>query len=63
MNASARPEVLLETDHVQEHHSNPSVDTGPHELCPNEPAPPRGPVGPDAPGGGAFETFGGGAGI
>jgi hypothetical protein len=60
MNASARPEVLRETDHVQENRSNPSVDVVPHERCSNEPVPPRGPVGPDAPGGGAFEALGGG---
>jgi hypothetical protein len=63
MNAPEHPGALRQTDHVPEHRGNPSVHTTPRERCPNEPAPPRRPVGPDTPDEGAFMTFVGGAGI
>jgi hypothetical protein len=63
MNAPERLEVLPERNHVPEHRGNPSAHTTLHELCSNEQAPPRGPVGPYAPDEGAVETFVGGAGI
>jgi hypothetical protein len=63
MNASERPEVLRETDHVREHRATPGVQTVPQEHRPNRQTPPRNPVGPHVPGEAAFETFVGGAGI
>jgi hypothetical protein len=63
MNASARPEVLRETDHVQERRGNPGVDTVLQEFCSNEPTPPRNSPGPYAPDEGTFEIYVGGAGI
>jgi len=63
MNASARPEVLRETGHVQEGRGNPGVDPVLREPYSNEQTPPRDPVGPNAPDDGAFEGFVGGAGI
>jgi hypothetical protein len=63
MNAPERSEILPERNHVQEHRGSPSAQPTLHELCSDEPAPPRGPVGPDAPDEGAVETFVGGAGI
>ena len=63
MNASARPEGLRETDHVQERRSNPGVDTAPQKLCSSEQAPPGNPPGPNVPDEDACDTFVGGAGI
>jgi hypothetical protein len=63
MNASPRPEVLRETDHVQERRGNPGVDTVRQEPCPNEQTPPLNPPGADVPDEGDFETSVGGAGI
>ena len=63
MNAPERSDVLRQTDHVHEHRGNPSAHTTLHEPCPDEQAPPRGPVGAYVPDEGAFEVFVGGAGI
>ena len=63
MNTSARSEVLSETDQVKEHCDNPGVDTLPQRSCLNEQISPRNPVEPSVPDEGAFESFGGGAGI
>ena len=63
MNASACPEVLRDTDHVQERRGNPVVDNVLQELCSNEQTPPRNPLGSYVPDEGAFYTFIGGAGI
>jgi hypothetical protein len=63
MNASAGHEVLSETDQVEGHRGNPSVDTVPQELRSNEQTSPWNPGGPDGPDEGAFTTFVGGAGI
>jgi hypothetical protein len=63
MNALKRSEVLPELDHVHEHRAHPGVHTVPRENRPNQPTPPRSPVGSDVPDEGAFETFADGAGI
>jgi hypothetical protein len=63
MNAPEHFEALRQTDHLQGHPGNPSAYSPPHEHCPTEQAPPGGPDGPYVPGGRAFETFVGGAGI
>jgi hypothetical protein len=63
MNATARSEVLSETDQVNHRRGNPGVDTVPQEDCPTEQTLPRNPAAPYAPDEGAFETFAGGAGI
>jgi hypothetical protein len=63
MNASTRPEALRETDHVQEHCGNPSDDTVPHELCPNQQTLDRNALGPCAPDENASEIYFGGGGI
>jgi hypothetical protein len=63
MNAPERSDGLRQADHIQGHRGTPGAHTTPHELCPNEQAPPRGPVGPDIPIRGTSETFAGGAGI
>jgi hypothetical protein len=63
MKESPRPEVLRETDHVQERRGNPGVDSMLQELCSHEQTPPRNPLGPYVPDEGAFESFVGGAGI
>jgi hypothetical protein len=49
MNASALPEVLRETDHVQERRCNTGVDPVPQALCSDDQTPPRNPVGPYVP--------------
>ena len=63
MNTSARPEVLRETDHVQERRGNPGVDIVLQELCSNEQTPLRNPLGSSVPDEDAFETYVSGAGI
>ena len=63
MNASACPEVLRDTDHVQERRGNPVVDIVPQELFSIELTPPRNPLGPYVPDEGVLETYFGGAGI
>ena len=63
MNASARPEGLGETVHVQERRGNPGIDPVPPEPCPNEQAPLLNHAGPSVPDEGNFETSVGGAGI
>ena len=57
MNASARSEVLRETDPVKEHRGDPSVETVLQGLCSPEQTPPRNPAGPDVPYKGAFEPL------
>jgi hypothetical protein len=63
MNTSERPEVLRETDHVQERGDNPGDDSVLKEPRSNGQTPPRNPAGPHVPDEGALETFVGGAGI
>jgi hypothetical protein len=63
MNASERPAVPRETNHVPEHRATPSVHTAPPEHRSNRQAPPQNPVGPHVLDAGASETFVGGDGI
>jgi hypothetical protein len=63
MNASARSEVPMETDHAREPHGSPSAAAVLQQPRPDAQAPPRGPVGPHAPDDGGAQTFVGGAGI
>ena len=63
MNASACPEVLRDTDHVQERRGNPVVDIVPQELFSIELTPPRNPVGIPVSNEVTLETFIDGAGI
>jgi hypothetical protein len=63
MNASERPAVPRETDHVKEHRTTPSAHTAPQEHRSDRQAPPQNPIGPHVLDEGASETFVGGAGI
>jgi hypothetical protein len=63
MDASERPELPRETDHIKGRRGNPNVDAAPQELCPSEQTPPRNPVGPFDPDEGALETLVDGSGI
>jgi hypothetical protein len=63
MNASARPEVSRETDHVQERRAYPGVDTMLQELCSSEHTPSWNSPEANVPDQGSFETFIAGAGI
>jgi hypothetical protein len=63
MNASTRPEVLRQTDHVQERPGDAGVDTMLQELCSDERTPQRNTPWPCVPDEGASETFIDGAGV
>jgi hypothetical protein len=63
MNASARPESLRPTDHVQERRGHQSADSVLSEHCPNGQTPPRNPVGIPVSDEVTLETFIDGAGI
>jgi hypothetical protein len=63
MNASTHRELPRKTDHLEEHHSNPRVDTVPQTVCSEEQAQPRTPAGSFSPDEGPLETFIDGAGI
>jgi hypothetical protein len=63
MSTPKRFETRTETGQIKEHSVNPKDDTVAAKICVDEQTSPRNPAGPNVPDEGAFETFGGGAGI